>query len=34
MARSATPPSKEALRQKIRRILGTETRDQLKDLIL
>lgn len=34
MARSATPPPKETLRQKIRRILGTETRDQLKDLIL
>jgi hypothetical protein len=34
MARSATPPSKETLRQKIRRILGAETRDQLKDLIL
>ncbi|OBG59116.1 hypothetical protein [Mycobacterium sp. E3339] len=34
MARSATPPPKETLRQKIRRILGGETRDQLKDLIL
>ena len=34
MARSATPPRKETLRQKIRRILGSETRDQLKDLIL
>jgi hypothetical protein len=34
MASSATPPPKETLKQKIRRILGTETRDQLKDLIL
>ncbi|OBH92838.1 hypothetical protein [Mycobacterium sp. E2733] len=34
MARSATPPPKETLRQKVRRILGSETRDQLKDLIL
>jgi len=34
MARSATPPPKKTLRQKIRRVLGGETRDQLKDLIL
>lgn len=34
MARSATPPPKRTLRQKIRRIAGTDTRDQLKDLIL
>ncbi|CPR08934.1 hypothetical protein BN971_01396 [Mycobacterium bohemicum DSM 44277] len=34
MARSATPPPKRSLRQKIRRLAGTETRDQLKDLIL
>ncbi|OBF94066.1 hypothetical protein A5773_16610 [Mycobacterium sp. 852014-52450_SCH5900713] len=34
MARSATPPPKEKLRQKVRRMLGSETRDQLKDLIL
>jgi hypothetical protein len=29
-----TPPSKKALKSRIRRILGSETRDQLKDLIL
>src|SRR5437588_1011638 len=34
MARSATPPPGKTLRQRIRRILGSETRDQLKDLIL
>jgi hypothetical protein len=34
MSRSATPPPKETLKGKIRRVLGTETRDQLKDLIL
>lgn len=34
MARSATPPPGKTLRRRIRRILGSETRDQLKDLIL
>lgn len=34
MARSATPRSKKTLKQRIRHIVGTETREQLKDLIL
>jgi hypothetical protein len=34
MARSVTSPLKKTLRQKVRRILGNETREQLKDLIL
>jgi hypothetical protein len=34
MADSATPPPRKRLRHKVRRIAGTETRDQLKDLIL
>lgn len=34
MSRSAKPPPKETLKGKIRRLLGVETRDQLKDLIL
>jgi hypothetical protein len=34
VARSATPRSKKTLKQRIRHIVGTETREQLKDLIL
>jgi hypothetical protein len=34
MADSATPPLRKRFTQKLRRLAGTETRDQLKDLIL
>lgn len=34
MSRSATPPPRKRLRQRIRRLAGTETREALKDLIL
>lgn len=34
MSRSATPPPRKRLRQRIRRLAGIETREALKDLIL